>query len=119
MGNAATAIMALQALASRLTISQDHIRQGLLNVHLQGRFEKLHDQPLVITDVAHNPHAVSSLVTQLQTQVVEGSTRIVIAMLADKPVDEVISLLLPSQLQTIMASPSSINPNKDWLSQGR
>lgn len=91
--NAATAVVALQALNSRLTINHDQIKQGLLNVHLPGRFEKLHDKPLVITDVAHNPHAVSSLVAQLKAQTVEGSTRIVIAMLADKPVDEVISIL--------------------------
>jgi len=95
IGNAATAIMALQALEARLEISHEHIRQGLLNAQLHGRFEKLHDQPLVIADVAHNPHAVTSLVAQLQAEAVEGSTRVVIAMLADKPVDEVISLLLP------------------------
>ncbi|MES0326674.1 MAG: bifunctional tetrahydrofolate synthase/dihydrofolate synthase [Gammaproteobacteria bacterium] len=95
IGNAATAIMALQALEARLEFSHEHIRQGLLNAQLHGRFEKLHDQPLVIADVAHNPHAVTSLVAQLQAQAVEGSTRVVIAMLADKPVDEVISLLLP------------------------
>ena len=95
MGNAATAIMALQALGSSVAITQDAVRQGLLNEHLRGRFEKLHNQPLVIADVAHNPHAVTSLVAQLQSEPVEGSTRIVIAMLADKPIDEVISLLLP------------------------
>ncbi|MDH3342476.1 MAG: bifunctional tetrahydrofolate synthase/dihydrofolate synthase [Gammaproteobacteria bacterium] len=93
IGNAATAIMALQSLASSLNILPDHIRQGLLNVSLTGRFEKLHDRPLVIADVAHNPHAVASLVTQLQAEPVEGKTRVVIAMLADKPVDEVIVLL--------------------------
>lgn len=95
IGNAATAIVALQALETRLAISHEHIRQGLLKAQLQGRFEKLHEQPLVITDVAHNPHAVASLVAQLQAQAIEGSTRIVIAMLRDKPVDEVISLLMP------------------------
>ena len=95
IANAATAILALQALGPSLAITQDHIRQGLSNVRLQGRFEKLHDQPLVIVDVAHNPHAVTSLVAQLRAQPIEGATRIVIAMLADKPVDEVISLLLP------------------------
>ena len=95
IGNAATAIMALQALEPGLLINHDHIRQGLLDARLQGRFQKLHDQPLVITDVAHNPHAVASLVTQLQSQAVAGVTRIVIAMLADKPVDEVVSLLQP------------------------
>ena len=94
-GNAATAIMALQALGSKLAISQDHIRQGLLNARLQGRFEQLHDQPQVVVDVAHNPHAVTSLVAQLRSQAVKGSTRVVLAMLADKPVDEVISILSP------------------------
>lgn len=93
--NAATAILALQALASKLAITPDNIRQGLLQVRLRGRFETLHRQPQVIVDVAHNPHAVASLVAQLQTQRVEGSTRIVLAMLADKPVDEVIELLQP------------------------
>ena len=95
IGNAATAIVALQALNSSINISPDQIRQGLLNASLPGRFEKLHDQPLVITDVAHNPHAVKSLVAQLQSEPVAGKTRVVIAMLADKPVEEVISLLLP------------------------
>ena len=95
MANAATAIVALQALQARFVIDSEHIRQGLLNVQLRGRFETLYDQPLVITDVAHNPHAVDSLVAQLQSQTVKGVTRIVIAMLADKPVDEVLSLLLP------------------------
>jgi len=95
LGNAATAIMSLQALKSSLAISDDQIRQGLLNARLQGRFEMLHEQPLVITDVAHNPQAVATLVAQCQSQAIEGSTRIVIAMLADKPVDEVLSLLSP------------------------
>lgn len=95
LGNAASAIVALQALKSKLAITQDHIRQGLLNVQLPGRFQTLHDRPRVIVDVAHNAHAVSSLVAQLQAQAVAGKTRIVIAMLADKPVAEVVSMLMP------------------------
>ncbi len=99
LGNAATAILALQAMASRvaskLTITPADMRRGLQQARLRGRFETLHRQPQVIVDVAHNPHAVASLVAQLQTQRIEGSTRIVLAMLADKPVNEVIELLLP------------------------
>ncbi len=93
--NAATAIMALQVLSNRLEISPANTRQGLRNVRLRGRFEVLSQQPLVITDVAHNPHAVSSLVMQLQAQPIPGKTHVVIAMLADKPVKEVVKLLLP------------------------
>lgn len=95
VNNAATAIVALQALASRQQISTSSIRQGLANVQLKGRFEILARKPLVITDVAHNSHAVNSLVTQLQAQPVNGKTHVVIAMLADKPVEEVVKLLLP------------------------
>ena len=93
--NAATAIVALQALAAKLEISADDIRQGLAAVQLKGRFEILKQQPQVITDVAHNPHAVASLVAQLQGQPIAGKTHLVIAMLADKPVSEVVELLLP------------------------
>lgn len=93
--NAATAIVALQALAMKLEISAKAIKQGLAAVRLRGRFEILNRQPLVIADVAHNPHAVASLVAQLQSQPIAGKTHLVIAMLADKPVSEVVDLLLP------------------------
>jgi len=93
--NAATAIVALQALTTKLAISADNIRQGLAAVRLKGRFEIVKQQPRVIIDVAHNSHAVTSLVTQLQTQPVAGKTHLVIAMLADKPVSEVVEILLP------------------------
>jgi dihydrofolate synthase/folylpolyglutamate synthase len=94
-GNAATAIVALQALTTKLEISADDVRQGLAAIQLKGRFEILKQQPQVITDVAHNPHAVASLVTQLQSQPIAGKTHLVIAMLADKPVSKVVELLLP------------------------
>jgi len=93
--NAATAIVALQALTTKLAISANNIRQGLAAVRLKGRFETLKQQPQVIVDVAHNAHAVTSLVTQLQAQPVAGKTHLLIAMLADKPVSEVVEILLP------------------------
>jgi dihydrofolate synthase/folylpolyglutamate synthase len=93
--NAATAILALQTLGTKLEISPINIRRGLATVQLKGRFEILRTQPPVIVDVAHNPHAVTSLVAELQAQPIEGQTHIVIAMLADKPVKEVVELLMP------------------------
>lgn len=94
-GNAAVAIVALQALPMKLEITVDDIRQGLVTAQLKGRFEILKQQPLVIADVAHNPHAVASLVAQLQSQPIAGKTHMVIAMLADKPASEVVELLVP------------------------
>lgn len=94
-GNAATAIMALRALRGRLVVSTENIATGLRNVRLAGRLEALCDSPQVIVDVAHNPQAVAAVVNYFQVQACTGKTRVVIAMLADKPVAEVIRLLAP------------------------
>jgi dihydrofolate synthase/folylpolyglutamate synthase len=95
LGNAATAIMALRALQPALPINQQHIASGLNNVQLAGRLEQLRDAPQVIVDVAHNTHAVSAIITHLKTRACAGKTRVVIAMLADKPVSAVIAQLSP------------------------
>jgi len=94
--NAATAIMALQALSSQLNVDRSAISQGLTNVKLAGRYEALGSQPEVIVDVAHNLQAVESLVKQLSANPKTGKTHIVIAMLADKPVAQIIRALAPS-----------------------
>jgi len=52
--NASGALAALEALGRRLPVSQQAVRQGLLNVELAGRFQVLPGRPAVILDVAHN-----------------------------------------------------------------
>ena len=59
--NACGALAALEALGRRLPVSQQAVRQGLLNVALAGRFQVLPGRPAVILDVAHNPHAAAVL----------------------------------------------------------
>lgn len=95
LNNAATAIVALQALSPDLNVAVSAISHGLTHVKLQGRYQTLCTQPRVIADVAHNPQAVAALVEQLQADLAAGKTHVVIAMLADKPVAEVIKLLQP------------------------
>jgi dihydrofolate synthase/folylpolyglutamate synthase len=92
LANAATAIVALLSLPG-LDCPEEAIRQGLQKVYLPGRFEVLRQQPAVIVDVAHNPQAAESLVAQLQVHQCAGKTLAVVAMLADKPVAEVIGLI--------------------------
>ena len=99
LDNAASAILALQVLmqkkGAQFEITQANIQKGLMNVHLGGRFEVLQQQPLVIADVAHNAHAIAALIEQLQVSPVAGKTHVVVAMLADKPVQEVVQCLFP------------------------
>lgn len=95
LANAATAIAALSY--SSLTISQDTIIQGLQKANLTGRFQILQKSPLVILDVAHNPHAATYLQTQLELlktkQQKIGKIRFVIGMLKDKDIKSTLSIL--------------------------
>ena len=91
-GNAATAITALLCLQDRV-FKRDAIVQGLASACLPGRYQQVQSQPQVLLDVAHNVQAVASLAAQLQAHPVAGKTHAVIAMLADKPVEQVIDIV--------------------------
>jgi dihydrofolate synthase / folylpolyglutamate synthase len=65
--NASGALAALEALAERLPVSQQAVRQGLLAVELPARFQVLPGRPATILDVAHNPHAAAVLAENLDS----------------------------------------------------
>jgi dihydrofolate synthase/folylpolyglutamate synthase len=92
LANAATAIMALISLPD-FTTDADAMRQGMRDVRLPGRFQIIRQQPTVIVDVAHNLQAAESLVSQLRAHDCSGRTCAIVAMLADKPVADVIEKL--------------------------
>ena len=94
LANAATALMALMSLPGP-GLDTEAIRRGLTDVQLPGRFQTLQARPEVIVDVAHNTAAAASLAAQLRDHGVIGSTHAVIAMLEDKPVDEVVAQVAP------------------------
>ena len=92
LANAATAIMALESVPG-FTLSADAVRRGLLDVRLTGRFQTIASRPEVIVDVAHNVQAAATLAAQLSGHPSAGKTRAVVAMLADKPVADVVAQL--------------------------
>lgn len=94
LNNAACAICAVQNLNDVLPVADDGIGESLKHVVLVGRFHQLHDAPLIIVDVAHNPQAAKSLADNLQNNRCGGRTLGVFAMLADKDVAGVVSALI-------------------------
>ncbi len=88
--NASGALAALEALGQRLPVSQQAVREGLLNVELAGRFQVLPGRPAVILDVAHNPHAAAVLAENLDNMGFYPRTLAVLGMLRDKDVAGVI-----------------------------
>ncbi|MCO6523463.1 MAG: bifunctional tetrahydrofolate synthase/dihydrofolate synthase [Candidatus Schmidhempelia sp.] len=88
LANAATAVAAL--VYSSLNIDNKAIKKGILKASLPGRMQTVMSDPLVILDVAHNPHAAKYLEIQLTKLRIKrhknGAIRFVIGMLSDKDI---------------------------------
>ncbi|WP_172953962.1 bifunctional tetrahydrofolate synthase/dihydrofolate synthase [Aeromonas sp. CU5] len=80
--NAVTVLAALESLG--LPLPESAIRDGLANARLAGRMQRLQSAPLVIVDVAHNPHSAAYLAAQLRQMPCAGVRRAVVGMLKDK-----------------------------------
>ncbi|UNK62629.1 bifunctional tetrahydrofolate synthase/dihydrofolate synthase [Buttiauxella ferragutiae] len=91
--NAATALAALRA--SALNVSDDAIIQGIKEATLPGRFQVISQTPLVILDVAHNPHAAAYLAGRLAELPKRGRVLAVIGMLHDKDIAGTLACLSP------------------------
>lgn len=86
LANASACVAALDALRDRLPVTMGDLRTGLLTAENPGRFQVLPGRPLVILDVAHNPHAARALAANLEAMPRRGRTCAVFGMLKDKDV---------------------------------
>jgi dihydrofolate synthase/folylpolyglutamate synthase len=91
--NASAALAALEALRDRLPVGAQEVRTGLATVELPGRFQVLPGQPLVILDVAHNPHAAATLAQNLDNMGFHPYTYAVFGSMLDKDIEGVITHL--------------------------
>ena len=91
--NASAALAALETLASRLPVSQGQVKAGLLGVEWPARMQVLPGRPVVVLDVAHNPHAARALDEALGGMAYFPNTFAVFGMLKDKDTDAVIEIL--------------------------
>lgn len=91
--NLATVLKATELLSDYIQPNtiQRGIENVLLNTNLQGRWQVLRESPLTITDTGHNEDAIRLLVQQLTA--LNKPLHIVWAMMADKDVDAILSLL--------------------------
>src|SRR5699024_7583824 len=78
----------------RLALPQQAIRQGLAQAQVPGRFQVLAGQPIVILDVAHNPHAAQALAHNMRSVPAHGQTYAVLGMLSDKDISATLMPML-------------------------
>ena len=94
--NAATAITALRMLRKRgWDIPDPCIRSGLKKVKWPGRFEVLCRQPAFLLDGAHNAHGMQATVESLRLHFPGERFVFLMAVLADKDVDDMLFQLVP------------------------
>src|SRR5690606_5702917 len=89
--NASGVLAALEALRGQLAVPQQAVRVGLANVSLPGRFQILPGKPTIVLDVAHNPHAVATLVQNLDAMGYFPYTHAVVGMMHDKDIAAVLA----------------------------
>lgn len=96
--NAAGALAAMEAVSERLPLDQQAVRGGLTHVQLPGRFQVVPGRPVLVLDVAHNPHAARALAQALKSHRalgnLHGATCAVFGMLRDKDVRAVVQALV-------------------------
>ncbi len=93
--NASGVLAVLEALHQRLPISAQAVRNGLATVELQGRFQIVPGQPVLVLDVAHNPHAVATLALNLDQMGFYPRTHAVFGAMRDKDIDGIVARLKP------------------------
>lgn len=91
--NASGVLAALEALREKLPVSAQDVRTGLMTVDLPGRFQVLPGRPVIVLDVAHNPHAAATLAQNLDNMGFHPYTYAVFGAMHDKDIDGVIAHL--------------------------
>jgi len=95
--NTAAAVAAIDALAPKLPVSAEQVLTAIPDVILPGRLQAMELQGVkILLDVAHNPAAAAALASALatvksrQSEIDTPHIHAVVAIMADKDVDEII-----------------------------
>jgi len=91
--NASGVLAVFEALRERLPITAQAVRNGLATVELPGRFQIVPGQPVLVLDVAHNPHAAAALAFNLDQMGFYPRTHAVFGAMHDKDIAGMVTRL--------------------------
>jgi dihydrofolate synthase/folylpolyglutamate synthase len=93
--NASGVLAALEVMRPQLPVTAQAIRNGFAMVELAGRFQIVPGEPVLVLDVAHNPHSVAALAANLDAMGFYPTTHAVFGAMADKDLPSMLKKLLP------------------------
>ena len=102
LDNAATAVMAVEALArAGIEISEGEAKQGLESVKWPGRIEVLKRRPLIVVDSAHTADSARRLRDTLVEYLRVDRATLVIGVMGDKDLEGLAAAIEPGALRVI------------------
>jgi dihydrofolate synthase/folylpolyglutamate synthase len=93
--NASGVLAALEVLRPRIPVTAQAVRNGLAMVELPGRFQIVPGEPVLVLDVAHNPHSVAALAANLDAMGFYPNTHAVFGAMADKDLKLMLARVAP------------------------
>ena len=93
--NASGVLAALEALRTVLPVMAQAVRNGLALVELPGRFQIIPGEPVLVLDVAHNPHSVAALAENIDAMGFYPVTHAVFGAMADKDLGPMLARIDP------------------------
>lgn len=106
--NERTVLKTLQVLNENKTINltnktiENGFKKVIQNTGLQGRWQKIHENPTVVCDTAHNKHGLEEVIKQITSQKF-SNLHIVLGVVNDKNLDEILPLF-PENVIIIFAN---------------
>ena len=110
---AANASLALAAVESFFGVTRespldaDAVRKGFGEVAVPGRFERVHGEPVVLVDAAHNPHGVTTLSDTLARDFNFRSVIGVVSIFEDKDARAMLEAMAPVLDEVVITRNSS------------
>ncbi|WP_094163383.1 bifunctional folylpolyglutamate synthase/dihydrofolate synthase [Flavobacterium psychrophilum] len=106
--NKKTAIQTIRVLKPHFSVSEENLKDGLLNVvkntGLLGRWQQIHSNPKVICDTAHNSHGLKIVLNQIQKEEFDNLF-FVLGFVNDKDLDDVLPLF-PKKAKYFFSKPN-------------
>ncbi|MEN8263642.1 MAG: folylpolyglutamate synthase/dihydrofolate synthase family protein [Nitrospirota bacterium] len=114
--NICMAIRACEILRKNgVPVSDNSLRNGIRNLKLEGRLEKISDSPPIFLDGAHNPEASGSLADCVRELFPDKNIFLIAGIMGDKDVREILAPLLQIADSIILTKPEydrSASPEK-------
>lgn len=105
--NIAAVLKAVELLKNNFDISEKDVYDGLKKTEWHGRFEKLCENPLVITDGGHNPQGIRAAVESFKMHFGSKKALVVFGVMGDKDVKSIISMVSQIADEVITVTPEN------------